>query len=229
MNGYQLPHWVNSSPPSPHRRSGHAGVCSKAASSSTDRSNPRVVTAASRAVEKPDAGNAGTRVGPGGPRKRANAVVANNRDAIGSGFLSPCSANHLRSRPLPRRPSSRFHPSLKRARASAQTQSPWIFRIGRVTGPVAMSCSLSPRPSRPSGSVRATAVERYATCWIGKRVIGGVAVRDTDYHVSVRDCDRRDVFRGCAHVLASPRSHVPPRRRRQWAGSGSPVPPVPSR
>jgi hypothetical protein len=216
-------------PTSRLRHSGRGGACSKAASTSFGPLNPRVATAASPAAAKRDGGNAGTRVGPGGRLRRANAVAANKRDATGCGFPHPCPANHRSSRLSPRRSPPQLHPLPSRARASARRQSPRIFRTGRVSGPVATSCSRSPRRCRPSDSVPATAVERYATCSTARRVIVGVAVRGIDRHVGDRVRGRRDVFRGCAHVLASPGSHVPPKTEKATGGFRFTGPPVPSR
>jgi hypothetical protein len=199
-------------------------ACSKAASGCFGPSNPRVVTVVRLAAETPGVGDAGRRAGPGGRARRASVAVGNNRGAIGSGFPCQCCLNRLH-----RGQALWFHRRCpKRARASAQPQFLRIFLIVRASDRVATWYLRSRRHCRHSVSVRAVAVERYATCWIGKPVIAVGVAWGTDLGLVDRGLcrrGRRDVFSGCAFVLAPGRSQVPPRRRRQRVGSGSPVPP----
>lgn len=176
-------------------------ACSKAASGCFGPSNPRAVTVVSLAARMPDAGDAGRRAGPGGRAWRASVAVGNSRGVIGSGFPYRCCPN----RPRLRRafPFRRRYPS--HARASAQPQFLRIFPIVRASDRVATWYLRWRRHCRHSVSVRAVAVERYATCWIGKPVIAIGVGRSTDLGLVARDGrrrGRRDVFSGCALVLA---------------------------
>jgi len=212
-------------------------ACSRAANSSIGPSNPRVVTAASRAAGRPRVGVAVRRAGRGGPVRRASVAVGSSRSVIGSGFGCPCCwnrrnhphrPNHLVSRRVFR--SRPRHP--KRARASAQGQFLRIVPFVRASVRVATRCSQSARRCRHSGSVRASVAGHFATYWTVKRVTVAGVGRGIGRGVIDRGRlrrGRRDVFTGCAFPQVPRGSLVPPKTAKGGRVRVLPVPPVPSR
>ena len=218
------------SPRHPHGDSFVVAACSRAASSSIGRSNPRVVTAVTRAGGRPRVGVAVSRAGHGVRAWWASVAVGTSCSVIGSGFPCPCCPNRLNrlrsSRAFRLRPR---HPT--NARASVQGQFLRIFPIVRASGRVATRCSRSDRRCRHNGSVRAIAAGRCATCWIGKRVTVAVVGRGIDRGLvnrGRRRRGRRDVFTDCAFPPI-PGGSLVPQDGEGRAGSGTPGPPVPSR
>lgn len=189
-----------------------AGVaCSKGASSSIGRPIPKAVIAAIRAVGRRSVGGVGKRVRLGGPARSGGVAAGSSRGGIGVGF--PCRSSSKC------RWSSRLHrPSRslwnlrwsRRARASAQRQFLRIIPLVRALAPAVTRCSRSPRRGRHGVSVRASAVGRYATCWIAKRVTAAVAVRGFGRRPGRRDRVRRDVVGGCAKSFACEDRSYPP-------------------
>ena len=221
----------------PHGDSFAVVACSRAASSSIGRSNPRVVTAVPRVAGRPSVGVAVSRAGHGVRAMRASVAVGSSRSVIGSGFRCPCCPHRLNHPHRPRRPVSNRsfrlrprHP--KRARASAQGQFLRIVPFVRASVRVVTRCSRSSRRCRHSGSVRASAAGRCATCWTVKRVtVAGVGRGIGRGLVDRNRCrrGRRDVFTGCASACVPRGSLVPPKTAKATGGFRYSRSPVPSR
>ncbi len=199
-------------PPGPGKRlrpplviSACGAACSRGASGAFGRPTPRAGTAVMPVGGTPSGGGGGGPAGPGGPAPSARLVGASSRgDTGGASLWSFCpnrSSGPVRSRP--------HHPPIRppsHAWASAQRQSLTIFRPGGAHDPAATWSSPSARPGRRSGSVRAAAGGRCATCWIVKPVTGSGGAPATVPRAGDPGRPRRgrrDVFTDCGEAFAS--------------------------